>query len=124
MESIQGKVVPARLLPFSPGIRSGGFVFVSGQASTDADGKIVADSFAGEMRRAMENLKGILDAAGLTLADVVQVRAYLDSPAFIPEYNQIYREYFHEPYPARTTLSGCLGGVVKFEIDVVARDAR
>ena len=117
---IRGAGVPASHLPFSPSVRAGGFVFVSGQASVDETGKIVADTFAGEFRRSVENVKRVLAAAGLTLADVVQVRSYVDDPADLPEYNRLYREFFAEPFPARTTVVNCLGGALKYEIDVTA----
>lgn len=119
-EVVRGSGVPASHLPFSPAIRAGGFVFVSGQASVDDGGKIVVDTFEGEFRRSMENARRILAAAGLTLADVVQVRSYVDNPADLPEYNRLYREYFAEPFPARTTIVNCLGGALKFEIDMTA----
>lgn len=106
--------------PFSPAIRSGDFVFVSGQASTDAEGQIVAGSFEEEMRRSLDNLREVLAAAGCGLEDVVQIRAYVDASADVPEFNSLYREYFEAPLPARTTLVDCLGGVVKFEVDAVA----
>ena len=112
--------VPTSHLPFSPFVRTGGFVFVSGQASVDATGKIINDTFEGEMRRSMENVKAVLAGAGLTLADVCQVRSYVGRQEDLAEYNRIYREYFTAPYPARTTLIGCLGTLLKFEIDVTA----
>jgi 2-iminobutanoate/2-iminopropanoate deaminase len=120
MDVIRAPGVPVSHLPFSPAVRAGGFVFVSGQASVDDTGKIVADTFEGEMRRSFDNIRRILAAAGLTLADVVQVRSYVDRPADLAEYNRIYAELFAPPYPARTTLVGCLGGVLKYEVDVVA----
>jgi 2-iminobutanoate/2-iminopropanoate deaminase len=107
-------------LPFSPAVRVGNMLFVSGQASVDASGQIVHDTFEGEMRRSMENVTKVLALAGLTLRDVVQVRSYVDRKEDLAEYNGIYREYFPAPQPARTTLIGCLSGVVKFEIDVIA----
>lgn len=108
-------------LPFTPAIKANGFVFVSGQASTDANGVIVNDTFEAEFRRSIENVKIILAADGLTLADVAQVRSYLARQEDLAEYNKLYREYFAEPYPARTTLVGCLGvGSILYEIDVVA----
>lgn len=119
-EVIRGAGVPASHLPFSPAVRAGDFVFVSGQASVDTTGQIVADTFAGEFRRSLENVRAVLAAAGLTLADVVQVRSYVDNPADLPEYNRLYRDYFAEPYPARTTVVNCLGGALKYEIDVTA----
>ncbi len=114
---------PVSSLPFSPAVGIGNLVFVSGQASVDATGNIVADSFEGEFRRSMENVRRVLAAAELDLQDVVAVRAYVDDPADLKLFNQLYREYFTEPFPARTTLLRCLGGVVKFEIDCIASAA-
>ena len=118
-EVIRGEGVPQSHLPFSPAVRAGPFVFVSGQASTDEKGGLILESFEAEMRRSMEHVKTILRAAGLDLRHVVQVRSYVTDPADLPEYNRLYREYFSEPFPARTTITKCLGKV-KFEIDVVA----
>ena len=118
-EVIRGEGVPQSHLPFSPAIRAGQFVFVSGQASTDEKGALILESFEAEMRRSMGHVKTILGAAGLDLRHVVQVRSYVKDAADLPEYNKLYREYFTEPFPARTTITNCLGKV-KFEIDVVA----
>lgn len=107
-------------LPFSPALRCGDLVFVSGQASVDLEGRIVEGSFEDELRRSMANLEMVLDAAGCGLRDVVQVRAYVHDPADLPAFNALYREYFRAPLPARTTLTGCLGPI-KFEIDAIAR---
>jgi 2-iminobutanoate/2-iminopropanoate deaminase len=128
LEVITGPGAPRTQLPFSPAVRAGGFVFVSGQASTDEQGNLAPDTFENEMRRTMGHLQAVLAAAGLTLRDVVQVRGYVTDQADLPEYNRIYREYFAEPYPARTTIVRCLGRV-KVEIDAIAyagggRDAR
>src|SRR5690349_11728980 len=97
-EVIQGAGAPVSDLPFSPAVRAGGFVFVSGQASVDDTGKIVSDDFAGEMRRSFENVRRVLTAAGLTLGDVVQVRSYVGRREYLAEYNRIYRELFAPPY--------------------------
>ena len=111
---------PRSHLPFSPCVVSGPFVFVSGQASVDATGKIVSDTFEGEMRRSIDNLANVLKAAGCTLADVIQTRNYVDKPADLAEYNRLYRDYFKAPMPARTTITNCLGGTLKYEIECVA----
>lgn len=116
---ITGPNVPKSHLPFSAGIISGDHLFVSGQASVDLDGKIITDTFAGECRRSFDNLKAIVEAAGLTLDDAVQVRNYVARSEDLAEFNVIYREYFNEPYPVRTTLIGCLGDILKFEVDAV-----
>lgn len=117
---IRGKAVPASFLPFSPAIHCDDFVFVSGQASVDAQGHIVVDSFAEECRRSFENLRLILHAASLDFGDVIQVRNYVGKQEYLTEFNAIYKEFFSEPYPARTTLIGCLGDLLKFEVEVVA----
>ncbi len=117
---ITGKNVPKSSLPFSPALQVGEWVFVSGQASVDESGNIVNDTFEGECRRSFENVKKVLAGAGLTLDDVVQVRNYVGKQAYLPEFNKIYREYFNEPYPARTTIMNCLGSLLKFEIEVIA----
>ncbi len=120
IDVVRGPEVPATHLPFSPAIKAGGFIFVSGQASVDErTGQIVSDTFENELRRSMENVRRILAAAGAELKHVVQVRSYVKDAKDLPEYNTLYREYFTEPFPARTTITNCLGRVL-FEIDVVA----
>ena len=107
------------LLPFSVATKVGNLLFVSGQVSTDDSGKIISDTFENEFRRTMENLKKILHACGTDLSHIAQVKAYVKNTSDWDEYNRLYREYFKPPYPARTTLSQCLGKVL-FEIDVIA----
>lgn len=111
---------PVSHLPFSPSVVVGDLIFVSGQASVDLTGKIVSDTFDGEMRRSIENLRKVLDTAGSDLAHVVQTRNYVRDPADLPEFNRLYREYFAEPFPARTTITNCLPPTLKYEIEAVA----
>ena len=86
----------------------------------DEKGQIVADTFENEFRRTMDNIKKVLAGAKLTLADVVQVRSYVAKQEDLAEYNRIYREYFSEPFPTRTTITNCLPPALKFEIEAVA----
>lgn len=95
-------------------------VFVSGQASVDAAGKIVVDSFEGEFRRSLENMAKVLRAAGCSLEHVVQTRNYVRNDADLPLFNQLYCEYFRSPFPTRTTVTNCLPPSLKFEIECVA----
>jgi 2-iminobutanoate/2-iminopropanoate deaminase len=111
---------PASKLPFSPVVRVGHLVFASGQASVDAEGNIVSDTFEGEFRRSVENLRGVLQAAGCDLKDVVQTRNYVRDASDLADYNRLYREYFLEPYPARTTITNCLPPAIRFEIEAIA----
>lgn len=120
IEVITGSGVPQSHLPFSPAIKAGDYVFISGQASVDDEGKIVNGTFAEECRRSFQNLGKILGAAGLDFSDVIQVRNYVNNQEDLAEFNQIYREFFSTPFPARTTIMGCLGTLLKFEVDAVA----
>ena len=117
---IEGVGVPKSHLPFSPAVKAGNFVFVSGQASVDKTGKIVNDTFEGEMRRSFENARKILNASGLDFSHVVQVRNYVGAKKDLSEFNLIYKDYFSPPFPARTTLIWCLSDLLKFEVDFVA----
>lgn len=119
-EIITGAGVPHSHLPFSPGVQVGNFVFISGQASVDDQGNIVAGTFEEECRRSFDNLGKVLAGAGLGFEDVVQVRNYVARQEDLPLFNAIYREYFRAPFPARTTLIGCLGDLLKFEVDAIA----
>lgn len=108
-------------LPFSPGIIAGDFMFVSGQASVGPEtGAIVGDTFEGEMRRSIANLRAILEAGGLSLDHVVSVKAYLADERDLALYNRIFPEYFSGPPPTRSTIVGVLGTKLKFELDCVA----
>ena len=98
----------------------GEMIFVSGQASVDESGKIVSDSFEGEFRRSVENLRKVLAAAGSDLAHVVQTRNYVRDAEDVPLFNQLYREYFSAPFPARTTITNCLPPSLRYEIEAVA----
>jgi 2-iminobutanoate/2-iminopropanoate deaminase len=93
---------------------------VSGQASVDSTGAIVPGTFEEEMRQAFANVQSVLASAGLTLRDVVRVTSYLRDHQDGPRYNELYREYFTAPFPARTTISNCLPAALKFEVDVIA----
>lgn len=120
IKAIGGPGVSRSSLPFSPAIRAGDFLFVSGMASVDENGRIIPDTFENEARRTYDNLARVLDAADLGFSHVVQVRCYLARQEDWDAHNRIYRQYFSEPFPARTTLIGCLGDLVKYEVDLVA----
>lgn len=111
--------IPVSHLPFSPAVRAGDLVFVSGQAAVDDTGAHVPGSFTEEMALAFSNVQRILAAAGGGMDDVVQVKAYLGDRTYRDEYNAEYRKYFTEPLPARTSLTVNLGAL-KFEVDVIA----
>jgi 2-iminobutanoate/2-iminopropanoate deaminase len=109
--------------PFSPAIRVGDFVFVSGQVGQDgATRQVVAGGASEQTEQIFRNLAAVLRAAGKTLADVVRVGVYLTDMADFPAMNAVYARHFDAPFPARTTIAVAalpLGASV--EIDLVAR---
>ena len=108
-------------LPFSPAIIAGDLMFVSGQASVDAErGGIIVGTFEEEMRRSIENLRAIVQGAGLSLDNVINVKSYVAEQSDLASYNKIYAEYFTAPLPTRSTIVGVLGTMLKFELDCVA----
>lgn len=107
-------------LPFSLAVRVGNLLFVSGQASVDENGTIIPGTFEEEFRRSVDNIRKILEASGSSLDRVVQVRSYVRDPANLEEYNRLYREYFPEPRPARTTLTSCLPDILHYEVECIA----
>jgi 2-iminobutanoate/2-iminopropanoate deaminase len=108
-------------LPFSPAIIAGDLMFVSGQASVDAErGGIIVGTFEEEMRRSIENLRAILQGAGLSLDNVINVKSYVAEQNDLASYNKIYTQYFTTPLPTRSTIVGVLGTMLKFELDCVA----
>jgi 2-iminobutanoate/2-iminopropanoate deaminase len=114
-------IVGKARLPFSQAVRVGDFIFVSGQASVDlATGEIVVGTFAEEVNRSVENLRTIILSEGGRWEDIVKVNCYVRRDADLAEYNDLYRQFFKEPYPARTTITNCLPVSILFEIDCIA----
>jgi 2-iminobutanoate/2-iminopropanoate deaminase len=113
---------PKALGPYSQAVRAGGFVFVSGQGAVDpAAGKAVAGGIAEQTARALENVKGILEAAGASLANVVKVTVYLQDMNDFSVMNQVYARYFAENPPARATVEvSRLPMDFRIEIDAIA----
>jgi 2-iminobutanoate/2-iminopropanoate deaminase len=119
--AIQPVDVATPKAPYSPVVVSGDHVFTAGQAAFDVNGELVGSEMASQARRALENLRASLAAAGCGLDDVVKVNAYLADLADFEAYNAVYREFFAAPYPARTTVQAGLPTGMLVEIEAVAR---
>lgn len=107
--------------PYSPVVADGGFVYTAGQVAFDENGDVVPGGIESQTRRALENLTACLRAAGCERADVLKVNAYLADLADFDGFNAVYREFFEEPYPARTTVGVALPGTLLVEIEATAR---
>jgi 2-iminobutanoate/2-iminopropanoate deaminase len=120
-EFIQPDGVARPSFPYSPVVASGDLVVTSGQVANDATGTVVSGGIEAQCRQVLDNIRACLDAAGCNLADVIKVNAFLTDLENFAVYNAVYREYFSEPYPARTTVGAALAPGFLVEIEVVAR---
>jgi len=107
--------------PYSPVVVSGETVYTAGQIANDPDGNLVEGGMAEQARRTLENVRTCVEAAGCTLDDVVKVNAYLADLGDFPAYNEVYVEYFSQPYPARTSVQAGLPPGVLIEVEAIAR---
>lgn len=107
-------------LPFSPAVRAGDFVYISGQIAMGDDGEVVPGGIEAQTRRTMENVRRVLALADCTLADVVKVTVWLDDPRDFWTFNRVYASFFPGDKPARSTVRSQLMVDAKVEIDVVA----
>jgi reactive intermediate/imine deaminase len=106
--------------PFSPAVRAGDFIYVSGQVPVNAEGEIVAGGIEAQTRQVMDNLKAALALAGATFDDVCKCTCWLQDARDFGAFNRIYMGYFPNGKPARSTTEARLMVDAKVEIDVIA----
>jgi 2-iminobutanoate/2-iminopropanoate deaminase len=113
---------PGAIGPYSQGIAVGGFVFCSGQLGLDpTSGELVEGGVEAQAERALKNLNAVLDAAGLTLADVVKTTLFLADMADFAAVNAIYARFMPDPPPARSTFAvAALPKGGRIEIEAIA----
>jgi reactive intermediate/imine deaminase len=96
---------PQAIGPYSQAVRAGNTVYLSGQTPLDpATGELVGGDIAAQARRVFDNLQAVCEAAGSSFADIVRVGIYLTDLANFAAVNGVMKEYFREPYPARSTI--------------------
>ena len=105
---------------YTPILRVGDFLYVSGQVAVDpATDEIVGTTIEEQTKRTLENIKLLLAAAGAGLDDVIKATVHLADMADFDGFNGVYAGYFNDPKPVRTTVGSHLGGLL-IEIDVIA----
>ncbi|WP_121022389.1 RidA family protein [Helicobacter vulpis] len=122
MQKIHTDHAPKAIGPYSQAIKSGGFVFVSGQLGIDPKSAEFAGGIKEQTKQAMENMRAILKEAGLDFSAVVKTTILLKNLEDFGVVNEIYGSYFQEPYPARATFQVAKlpkDGLV--EIEAIAR---
>ena len=120
--SISSPGAPKAIGPYSPAVRAGQLVFLSGQVPMDpTSGNLVDGDIAAQTRRVFENLGALLTAAGLSFGNVVRTTVFLADMNDFAAMNQVYATYFSEPYPARSTVQVArLPKDARVEIDLIA----
>jgi 2-iminobutanoate/2-iminopropanoate deaminase len=119
-EKIETMAAPAALGPYSQAIKQGNMVFTSGTIPLDANGECSADITV-QTRQALNNLKAILDQSGAEMADVVKVTCFIKDMDQFTKINEVYGEFFPQPYPARSCVEVArLPKDVGVEIEAIA----
>jgi|CryBogDrversion2_2_1035213.scaffolds.fasta_scaffold15145_2 2-iminobutanoate/2-iminopropanoate deaminase len=119
MEHITTDKLPGRGGPYSHAVRTGDIYFLSGQRPVNpVDGSISSD-FREQARQVFTNLGTVLQECGSDFSKVAKVNVYLSDIGDFAALNEVYLEFFQEPFPARTTISCVLRGIL-IEVDVVA----
>lgn len=113
---------PPPIGPYSQAVRIGDWLFLSGQIPVDpATNEVVPGGIVAQTRQVLQNLQAVLNAEGATLQHVVKTTIYLRDLNDFKAMNEVYANYFCEPYPARATVevSGLPKGVL-IEIEAIA----
>ena len=121
-QAVSSPDAPKAIGPYSQAVRAGQLLFVSGQVPLDpATGQIIDGDIAAQTRRVFANLAAVLAAGGRSFADVVRTTVFLADMNDFAAVNEVYGQYFLEPYPARATVQVArLPKDARVEIDLIA----
>jgi 2-iminobutanoate/2-iminopropanoate deaminase len=122
IERISPPGVPAPRGPYSPAVRAGDFIFVSGQVPIDpVTRQVVPGDIREETRQTLTNITRILEGCGASLADVVKCQVFLADAKDFAAMNEVYAEFFDAAKPARSTVVAAFAiPGIKVEIDAIA----
>jgi 2-iminobutanoate/2-iminopropanoate deaminase len=121
-EAITADAAARAIGPYSPALRVGRWLFLSGQIGLDPlTGELVGGGLEAETNRVLDNLRALLDAAGASFANVVRTTIYLTDLGDFGRVNDIYARCFAPPFPARATVGvAALPRGARVEIDAIA----
>jgi 2-iminobutanoate/2-iminopropanoate deaminase len=121
-QAISSLDAPKAIGPYSPAVRAGQLLFVSGQVPIDpATGNMIEGDITAQTRRVLDNIGALLKAGGLAFADVVRTTIFLAEMNDFTAVNEVYATYFSQPFPARATVQVArLPKDARVEIDVIA----
>lgn len=104
---------------FAQGIKVNNRIYIGGQPPINPQTGEMPETIEEQTRQCILNIKNVLNEAGADLSDIVKVNTYLTFLEDFEKYNQVYKEFFEEPLPARTTC-GCYLKGIPIEIDAIA----
>lgn len=116
---ISTKDAPQAIGPYSQAIEANGFLFISGQLGVTPSGEFAGADVKSQAQRSLQNLQAILSEAGLGFENVVKTTIFLADIADFAAVNEIYADFFKEPYPARSTVAVKTlpkGGLIEIEL--------
>jgi 2-iminobutanoate/2-iminopropanoate deaminase len=121
-QAVGSSRAPRAIGPYSAALRAGSLLFVSGQIPIDpATGSMIDGDIAAQTTQVLRNVSALLEAGGLSLAHVVRTTVFLADMNDFGAMNEVYRTFFTEPYPARSTVQAArLPRDARIEIDVIA----
>jgi len=121
-EAIISPTAAPAIGPYSPAVRAGHLLFISGQIPLDpATGQLIDGDIRAQTTRVLDNVRELLVAAGADTSDVVRTTIFLADLGDFATVNEIYATYFTQPYPARATVQVArLPRDVRIEIDAIA----
>lgn len=103
--AISTEKAPAAIGPYSQAVKAGDTIYVSGQLPIDpATGAFAGDDITAQTRQSLTNIRSILEAAGADMSKVVKTTVLLKSIADFAAMNEVYAQFFSEPYPARAAF--------------------
>ncbi len=117
---IRTNKAPVPIGPYSQGIVTGGRIYVAGQGPFNPETGGMPEGIAEQTRRTLMNVKAILEEGGASMGHVVKATVHLTDLKNFQGFNEVYKEFFSEPYPVRTTVQSVLIGDMLVEVDVIA----
>ena len=120
-QAISTKSAPSAIGPYSQAVSAGSTVYLSGQIALDPQtGHLVEGGVDAQAHRAFRNLRAVAQAAGGSLDDCVKLTLFMTDLTHFPTVNEIMKEYFAQPYPARSTVGvASLPRGAVFEVEAV-----
>jgi len=119
-EFIRTPNAPQPAGPYTQAIKAGSFVFVAAQGPVDPKTGKMGDTIELQTRQTLLNIRAILEAAGSNMADVVKVSVFLRDASDFSKMNEVYKTFFPQNPPTRTTVEAKFAGAMLVEIDALA----